>query len=36
MDRADLTVENTGTLGAFHDRFRTLLREGPGAVAGDL
>jgi dephospho-CoA kinase len=35
MDRADLTVENTGTLGAFHDRFRTLLREGPGAVAGD-
>jgi dephospho-CoA kinase len=27
MDRADLTVENAGTLEAFHDRIRALLRD---------
>ncbi|WP_254766405.1 AAA family ATPase [Salinilacihabitans rarus] len=28
MDRADVVVENTDTLAAFHDRIRTLIREG--------
>ncbi|GAD51337.1 dephospho-CoA kinase archaeal [Halarchaeum acidiphilum MH1-52-1] len=27
MDAADVTIENTGTLEAFHDRVRELLRE---------
>jgi dephospho-CoA kinase len=35
MAMADLTVENTGTLEAFHDRIRTLLTEGPAAVGGE-
>jgi dephospho-CoA kinase len=29
MERADLTVENDGSLDAFHDRIRTLLVDGP-------
>jgi dephospho-CoA kinase len=29
MERADLTVENGGSLDAFHDRIRTLLVDGP-------
>ena len=32
MEQADLTIENTGTLAAFHDRVRTLLTEGPEAL----
>jgi len=28
MEQADLTLENTGSLDAFHDRVRTLLTEG--------
>ncbi len=28
MARADVVVENTETLGAFHDRIRTLIRDG--------
>jgi dephospho-CoA kinase len=34
MDRADLTVENAGSLDAFHDSVRTLLRKGPAALEG--
>ncbi|MFT4921910.1 MAG: dephospho-CoA kinase [Haloarculaceae archaeon] len=33
MERADLTLENTGSLETFHDRARTLLTEGPEALA---
>jgi len=33
MERADVTVDNDGSLEAFHERVRTLLTEGPGAVA---
>jgi dephospho-CoA kinase len=32
MERADLTIENTDSLAAFHDRVRTLLTEGPTAM----
>jgi len=32
MEMADLTIENTDTLEAFHDRVRELLTEGPAAV----
>ncbi|MEF8783537.1 MAG: AAA family ATPase [Haloarculaceae archaeon] len=35
MERADLTIENDRSLEAFHDRVRTLLAEGPGALAAD-
>ena len=35
MERADLTIENDRTLEAFHERIRTLLAEGPGALAAD-
>jgi dephospho-CoA kinase len=35
MARADLTIRNAGTLDAFHDRVRTLLTDGPGALADD-
>ncbi|MFB6296690.1 MAG: AAA family ATPase [Halobacteriales archaeon] len=28
MDRADVVIENTGSLGAFHDRIRDLLSGG--------
>ena len=31
IERADVTVENTGTLEAFHDRMRTLLSESAAA-----
>jgi dephospho-CoA kinase len=33
MAQADLTIENAGSLDRFHDRIRTLLTEGPGALA---
>jgi len=33
IDRADVTVENTESLETFHDRIRTLLTEGPDALA---
>jgi hypothetical protein len=33
IERADVTVENTDSLEAFHDRIRTLLTEGPEAIA---
>ncbi len=33
MDRADVTVDNDGSLEAFHERVRTLLTEGPEAMA---
>lgn len=32
MDRADVVVENTDTLEAFHDRVRAIVREGPDAT----
>jgi dephospho-CoA kinase len=32
MAMADLTIENTDSLEAFHDRVRTLLTDGPAAV----
>lgn len=35
METADVTIENTGTLGDFQDRVETLLTEGPAALAGD-
>jgi dephospho-CoA kinase len=35
MERADITIENDRTLEAFHERIRTLLAEGPGALAAD-
>jgi dephospho-CoA kinase len=35
MKRADITIENDRTLEAFHERIRTLLAEGPGALAAD-
>jgi len=28
MERADITIENTGSLGAFHERIRELLTDG--------
>jgi len=31
--RADVTIENTGTLEEFHDRVRSLFRAGPEALA---
>jgi len=31
IDRADVTITNDGSLEAFHDRVRTLIREGPDA-----
>jgi dephospho-CoA kinase len=34
IDRADVTVENTASLEAFHDTIRRLLAEGPAAVEG--
>jgi dephospho-CoA kinase len=33
MERADVTVENTDSLAAFHDRIRTLLTDGREALA---
>ncbi len=33
MEQADLTIENTDSLEAFHDRVRTLLTDGPTALA---
>ncbi len=33
MERADVTVDNDGSLQAFHDRVRRLLTEGPEALA---
>lgn len=33
IDRADLTIENTGSLEAFQDRVRTLLTDGPAALS---
>jgi len=33
MERADVTVANDDALEAFHERVRTLLREGPEALA---
>ncbi len=35
IDRADLTIENAGSLEAFHDTIRTLLTEGPDALGGE-
>ena len=35
MERAEITIENDRTLEAFHERIRTLLAEGPGALAAD-
>ncbi|WP_121820863.1 AAA family ATPase [Halostella salina] len=35
MDRADVTIENTGTLEAFRRQVRALVREGPDALRGD-
>ncbi|WP_049929099.1 AAA family ATPase [Halopiger goleimassiliensis] len=35
MARADVVVENTDTLEAFHDRIRAIIREGPAASEGD-
>ncbi|MHB9286886.1 AAA family ATPase [Halobacteriales archaeon Cl-PHB] len=35
MAQADITIENTDSLEAFHDRVRTLLTDGPGALAGE-
>jgi dephospho-CoA kinase len=32
MEAADLTIENTDSLSAFHDRVRALLTEGPAAI----
>lgn len=32
IDRADLSLENGGSLDAFHDAVRTLLTEGPAAL----
>jgi len=32
MDRADVVIENTGSLDAFHERMRTVLEEGPDAL----
>ena len=32
MEQADLTIENTDSLAAFHDRIRTLLQDGLDAV----
>ncbi|MFB6309435.1 MAG: AAA family ATPase [Haloarculaceae archaeon] len=34
MEMADLAVENDDSLAAFHEQIRTLLRDGPEAVAG--
>ncbi|MFB6081014.1 MAG: AAA family ATPase [Haloferacaceae archaeon] len=34
MDDADVRVENAGSLPAFRERVRRLLREGPDALAG--
>ncbi len=33
MARADVAIGNDGSLGTFHERVRTLLREGPEALA---
>jgi dephospho-CoA kinase len=33
IERADLTLENTGSLDEFHERIRTLLTEGPRALS---
>jgi dephospho-CoA kinase len=33
MAMADVTIENTGTLDAFHETVGVLLRDGPGALA---
>ncbi len=33
MERAALAIENAGSLEAFHDRVRTLLENGPEALA---
>ena len=35
MDRADLVIENTGSLEAFRERARTVLTEGIDAVESD-
>ena len=35
MERADVVLENTDTLERFQDRIRTLLREGPEALAAE-
>ncbi|EMA40561.1 AAA family ATPase [Halobiforma nitratireducens] len=35
MDRADVVVENTDSLEVFHERVRTIIRDGPEAVDGD-
>jgi dephospho-CoA kinase len=35
MAAADVAIENTDSLGAFQDRIRRLLREGPGGIASD-
>jgi len=32
MDRADVVIENTGSLDAFRERMRTVLEEGPDAL----
>ncbi|MFB6131568.1 MAG: AAA family ATPase [Salinigranum sp.] len=34
MDRADVVLDNTGTLASFRDRVRTLLREGLAPLRG--
>lgn len=33
MERADVRIRNTGSLDRFHERIRTLLTDGPDAVA---
>ncbi|ARS89818.1 AAA family ATPase [Natrarchaeobaculum aegyptiacum] len=33
MERADVVVENTDTLEAFHDRIRKVIREGPSVAS---
>jgi len=33
IERADVTIANDGSLETFHDRVRTLLEEGPEALA---
>ncbi|MFW5956661.1 MAG: hypothetical protein ACOCQY_04590, partial [Halorhabdus sp.] len=35
IEMADLVIENTGTLSAFHERIETVLTEGPTALAED-
>ncbi|SFC19667.1 Dephospho-CoA kinase [Halobiforma haloterrestris] len=35
MERADVVVENTGSLEAFHEQVRRIIREGPEAVADE-